>query len=57
MSDQIKALAGCDNLTISPKLLEALGQEEAELPRALSPDSASGVETVDDGRGVSSGGN
>lgn len=45
--DQIKALAGCDNLTISPKLLEALGQEEAELPRALSPDSASGVEKVE----------
>ncbi|SHF51530.1 transaldolase [Loktanella atrilutea] len=45
--DQIKALAGCDNLTISPKLLEVLGQEEAELPRALSPDSASGVEKVE----------
>lgn len=36
--EQIKALAGCDNLTISPQLLEALGAEEADLPRALSAD-------------------
>lgn len=45
-TDQIKALAGCDNLTISPKLLEALAQEEAELPRVLSPDSASGAPKI-----------
>jgi transaldolase len=45
-TDQIKALAGCDNLTISPKLLDALAQEEAELPRALSPDSASGAAKI-----------
>ena len=41
--DQIKALAGCDNLTISPKLLDELGAEEADLPRVLSADKASGV--------------
>jgi len=35
-TDQIKALAGCDNLTISPALLEALDDETAELPLALS---------------------
>lgn len=45
-TDQIKALAGCDNLTISPKLLDALGQEDADLPRALSPDKASGMAKV-----------
>ncbi|MBU2357953.1 MAG: transaldolase [Alphaproteobacteria bacterium] len=45
-TDQIKALAGCDNLTISPKLLDALGQENADLPRALSPDKASGMAKV-----------
>ena len=40
---QIKALAGCDNLTIAPKLLDELDSEDAVLPRALSPDMASGV--------------
>ncbi|MFZ5964667.1 transaldolase [Thalassococcus sp. BH17M4-6] len=45
-TDQIKALAGCDNLTIAPKLLDALDQEEADLPRALSPDMASGMAPV-----------
>lgn len=39
--DQIKALAGCDNLTISPALLEELDSETAELPVGLSPDMAS----------------
>ncbi len=38
--DQIKALSGCDNLTISPALLEELGSEEADLPLALSPEMA-----------------
>jgi len=38
--DQIKALAGCDNLTISPDLLVELDAEIADLPRALGPDSA-----------------
>ena len=36
---QIQALAGCDRLTISPKLLEELAATEGRLPRALSPDS------------------
>lgn len=43
---QIKALAGCDNLTISPKLLEELDAEGADLPRALSPETATGVAPV-----------
>lgn len=41
---QIKALAGCDNLTISPALLEELGAEQADLPRALSPDSVTATQ-------------
>lgn len=41
--EQIKALAGCDNLTIGPKFLEELAAEDEPLPRALSPDQASGV--------------
>ncbi|RCW80486.1 transaldolase [Paracoccus lutimaris] len=45
-TDQIKALAGCDNLTISPKLLDDLGNDTATLPRALSPESASGMAKV-----------
>lgn len=47
--EQIKALAGCDNLTIAPKLLDVLGKEIAELPRVLSPDNASGVAAVEMG--------
>lgn len=47
--DQIKALAGCDNLTIAPKLLDELGKEIAELPRVLSPENASGVAAVEMG--------
>ena len=38
--DEITELAGCDLLTISPKLLEQLQSTEAELPRKLSPDLA-----------------
>ena len=44
-TDQIKALAGCDNLTISPKLLDELARDEADLPRALSPETATGSAT------------
>ena len=44
--DQIKALAGCDRLTIAPKLLDQLGNESGTLPRALSPDNASGVAKI-----------
>jgi transaldolase len=41
-TDQIKALAGCDNLTIAPKLLEELALDDGNLIRALSPKQASG---------------
>ena len=34
--EEVKALAGCDLLTISPQLLQALKGENAELPRVLS---------------------
>lgn len=37
---QIKALAGCDNLTIAPKLLEELAGDYGALPRALAPGEA-----------------
>ncbi|NNC54502.1 MAG: transaldolase, partial [Pseudomonadales bacterium] len=39
---QIEALAGCDRLTISPPLLEALNSDQAELPRQLG--QANGAE-------------
>ncbi|MEM8504844.1 MAG: transaldolase [Cyanobacteria bacterium P01_D01_bin.1] len=38
--DEIKELAGCDLLTISPKLLKPLSETEGELPRKLSPENA-----------------
>ncbi len=34
---QLEALAGCDYLTISPNLLEALAQDQGVLKRALDP--------------------
>jgi Flp pilus assembly protein TadG len=37
---EIEALAGCDRLTISPQLLEALAKDEGPLPRRLDPASA-----------------
>lgn len=43
---QIKALAGCDRLTIAPKLLDEMGREEAVLPRALSPDQAGDIAPI-----------
>jgi len=43
---QIKALAGCDRLTISPQLLNEMEAEQADLPRVLSPDNATGVAPV-----------
>jgi transaldolase len=45
-ADQIKALAGCDNLTIAPKLLDELENDSSDLPRILSPDNASGVPAI-----------
>ncbi len=39
-SDELKQLAGCDLLTISPKLLEELEGDNGELPRRLDPESS-----------------
>ncbi|WP_419804994.1 transaldolase [Terriglobus sp.] len=41
---EIKELAGCDLLTISPKLLEELNSGEGELPRKLDPEKAKSME-------------
>lgn len=41
---EIRELAGCDLLTISPKLLQELGATQAELPRKLDPVKAKGME-------------
>ena len=35
---QIEQLAGCDRLTISPQLMEALAQDDSRLQRRLEPD-------------------
>ncbi|TVR48037.1 MAG: transaldolase, partial [Rhodobacteraceae bacterium] len=43
---QVRALAGCDNLTISPKLLNELAKGTGTLPRVLSPDSVQPVDPV-----------
>ncbi|MEZ5657219.1 MAG: transaldolase [Burkholderiaceae bacterium] len=43
---QIKALAGCDLLTISPDLLGKLAESEEALPRRLSPDARDGEPLV-----------
>jgi len=42
-SSEIKELAGCDLLTIAPKLLEELQSTEGELPRKLDPETAKGM--------------
>jgi transaldolase len=39
-SDEIKELAGCDLLTIAPKLLEELQDTEGTLVRKLDPESS-----------------
>jgi len=45
-SGEIKALAGCDRLTISPGLLEEMaGESGADLPRPLDASDASFIET------------
>ena len=38
---EIEGLAGCDRLTISPGLMEELAADNGELPRQLSPQTAS----------------
>lgn len=43
---QITALAGCDNLTIAPALLDEMARDPAPLARVLSPENASGVAPV-----------
>ncbi|RFC63085.1 transaldolase [Fulvimarina endophytica] len=43
---QIKALAGCDRLTISPNLLQELDQEQGDLARQLSPDTAKSMDKL-----------
>lgn len=43
---QVKALAGCDRLTISPNLLEELDAEESALERKLGPKNVSGMERI-----------
>ena len=40
---EIRELAGCDLLTISPQLLAELEATEAELPRKLDPEAAKGM--------------
>jgi transaldolase len=42
---QIEELAGCDNLTVSPDLLEVLAADEGVLERKLSPDVAQIADT------------
>ncbi len=48
---EIEALAGCDRLTISPKLLEELSKDNGPLPRCLSADDAESArpEMLDEG--------
>ena len=41
---EIEELAGCDLLTISPKLLEELDGKQGELPRKLDPAKGKGLE-------------
>ena len=44
---EIEALAGCDRLTISPPLMDALSNDEGLLTRQLHPDSGEGEEKAD----------
>ncbi|MFN4149722.1 MAG: transaldolase family protein, partial [Candidatus Sericytochromatia bacterium] len=39
-ADEVKALTGCDLLTISPKFLDELQNEEKELPTILNSEYA-----------------
>jgi transaldolase len=41
--DEIRLLAGCDLLTISPKLLAGLASTTGDLPRMLSLDTARAI--------------
>merc|ERR1712098_460463 len=44
---EILALAGCDKLTIGPKLLDELKQQHATLSRQLDPEMARSNEKVE----------
>ncbi len=44
---QIEALAGCDRLTISPALLQQLGESDGTVTRALSPDRFTPIEKTE----------
>ncbi|PWN29540.1 transaldolase [Jaminaea rosea] len=46
-TDEIKNLAGCDFLTISPGLLEKLQNEQGSLERKLTPESAKSADKMD----------
>lgn len=39
-TEQLEALAGCDRLTISPQLMDALQRDDGELHQVLTPQSA-----------------
>jgi transaldolase len=43
-ADEILELAGCDLLTIAPKLLEELQKAQGPVPRKLDPESAKKLE-------------
>jgi transaldolase len=46
---EITQLAGCDKLTIAPKLLEELKQSQGPLPRILSPQAATAAASGGEG--------
>jgi transaldolase len=46
-ADEIRALAGCDRLTISPDLLEELSSDNSDLPRVLQPSDSTGYSDCD----------
>jgi len=43
-SDQIRQLAGCDRLTISPELMQELAESDEALDRILDPESTSSAD-------------
>jgi len=45
-AEEVKALAGCDLLTIGPKFLKELQEQEGELPRILSAEYATQCQDV-----------
>lgn len=43
-SGEIRELAGCDLLTISPQFLKELSEDDSDLPRKLDPETAKALE-------------